>query len=299
MCLKKKTECYFTDDGRHMNTLRRQNKSLKEKLSEYEPFIRKLQQRPEEEAVELLRSLRRSKPIPAATSPSGSLTDDPLASPSDEIPPSPSTPGPGTLTPRGSSWHPALRLQVPSSYSAQEPGGLPIHSRGYWIEPGSPSSPTHPSSHVELFGNFSTTTGLGTAQFSEPIHLQQSHRIPIHFLQSSIVVENSPLSTVYTDYRDRVRQLIAGGAPLQNVMGSMEYINVDLYFEPPENYVFSANFWACETLKHFDEFEHAEKLGLVVLLTHLMRVSSRLLDLAVESQADSTVDHSSNGRDLR
>ena len=259
-----------------MNTLRRQNKSLKEKLSEYEPLIRKLQQRPEDEAVELLRNLRRSKPIPAATSPSGSLTDDPFASTSDEVPPSPSTPGPGSLTPRGNSWHPALRLQAPSSYPAPELGGRPpIPSRGYLRS--SPSSPIHPSSHIELFGNFSTTTGVAAAPFSEPIHLQQSHRVPIYFLQSSVVVENSPLSTVYTDYRDRVRQLIAGGAPLQNVMGSMDYIDVDLYFEPPENYVFSANFWACETLRHFDEFEHTEKLGLVVLLTHLMRVSPTTL----------------------
>ena len=53
----------------------------------------------------------------------------------------------------------------------------------------------------------------------------------------------------------------------------MDYINVDLLFRDrqPQDPL-SANFWACELSKSFEEFNHLVQLGNIALLTHFMRV---------------------------
>ena len=223
------------------------------------------------------------------------------ASPSDEGSGSPVAASPLTPSFRGSSWHPALRIHVGTS-SASETSRRPrsVSSSSLWKDPESPSLRNLPSPHVELFGNLTTPAGAFASALSDTLQSQQSHRIPIHFVQSSVVVEDSPLSRVYTDYRDAARQLIAGGTPLSHVIGDLDFINVELYFRSRRNDPFSANFWACEALKSFNEFDHLIKLGFVALLTHLMRVCDPVGCLAKQSCADvGTVDYSSNGRELR
>ena len=119
------------------------------------------------------------------------------------------------------------------------------------------------------------SSAIVTASYPESIQSQQmlNYRIPIHLVQPVVVVEDSPLSRVYTDYRDAARQLIASGAPLAEIVGPQDYVNVDLFYRdrrPTDP--FSANFWACETCKTFDEFDDPVKLGAVALLTYFMRV---------------------------
>ena len=164
---------------------------------------------------------------------------------------------------RGSSWHPALRISVKSP-----PASLlgPERSGELYATPG----------YVEVFGNLPFSSSIASAGYSESIQSQQmlNYRLPIHLVQPIVVIEDSPLSRVYTDYRDAARQLIASGAPLVDILGPQDYVNVDLYFrERQPNDPFSANFWACETFKTFDEFDGVVKLGVVALLTPFMRVS--------------------------
>jgi hypothetical protein len=144
---------------------------------------------------------------------------------------------------------------------------------GVWFDPENPAGRALPSPHVELFGNFTISGPNIPSGFLDMVQLQQSHRVPIHFVQSSVVLEDSPLSRVYTDFRDAARQLIAGGTPLTNILGSADYTNVDLFFRDRQSQdPFSASFWACEMLKSFEEMDDLVKLGTVALLTPFMRV---------------------------
>ena len=232
--------------------------------------------------MDVLRQLRGSRDLAERIQKVRTTVRDISASPSDEGPSSPVGTSPSTPSFRGSTWHPALRIHVASGSASEASGrSRSISSSSLWKDPESPSLRNLHSPHIELFGNFTTPASVSSSGFSETVQLQQSHKVPIHFVQSSVVVEDSPLSRVYTDYRDAARQLVAGGAPLPDVTGSLDFINVDLYFRTRQNDPFSANFWACEALKTFTEFDHLVKLGGVVLLTHLMRVChSRILTTA-------------------
>ena len=272
-CIEKGTECrYDTEDLRRIANLRSINQKLEEQLLEHKDILNRLQEGPYDEAEELLQQLRASKDHTEGIRRTSSAAWNTSTSSSEK---DATSPGGRPASPefRGNTWHPALRIHISSGSTLQlNPRPRSISSSSLWRDPDNPSPSNLPSSHVELFGNFTSATGLATSGFSDTVQLQQSHRIPIHFVQSSVVVEDSPLSRVYTDYRDAARQLLAGGAPLSEVMGSSDFVNVELYFRGRQDDPFSANFWACEALKSFNEFDHVVKLGQIVLLTHLMRV---------------------------
>lgn len=273
--MKKGTECRFdTDDLRRIANLRTLNQKLEERVTEYNDLVTRLQYGSDEDVAEILCKIRGSNDLAEQIQRVRAANRDPSASASEEARNSPRGNSPATESFRGSTWHPALRVPVASGPFSESSGrARSISGSSLWKDPESPSPRNLPSPHVELFGNFGPSGAVMASGVAETLQLQQSHRIPIYFVQSSVVIEDSPLSRVYTDYRDAARQLIAGGAPLEDIMGSPDYIDVDLYFRTRQNDNFSANFWACEALKSFNEFDHLVKLGSVALITHLMRVS--------------------------
>jgi hypothetical protein len=66
------------------------------------------------------------------------------------------------------------------------------------------------------------------ASINDP-YVQSSATIPKYLLQSRLVLENSPLSKVFTGFRDAARQMVATGTYPVDVIGGDNFI-VDLFF---------------------------------------------------------------------
>lgn len=119
-CQKKGTDCQFdTDDLRRITNLRNLNQRLSEKVTDYEKLVTRLQSGDEDDAVDVLRQLRRAKDFAEGIERLRKEVLDASGSPIDEDrsgfgSPSgfsrDSEPGAGSF--RGSTWHPALQIRI-------------------------------------------------------------------------------------------------------------------------------------------------------------------------------------------
>ena len=129
--------------------------------------------------------------------------------------------------------------------------------------------------YVEVFGNLPMSSAISANHYPRYVQTQQLSyfRLPVHLIQSLVIIENSPLARVYTDYRDAARQMLAEGTPSIEVTGP-NFTEVDLFFrdrEPRDFY--TASTWASELSKAFgsDGVSIYVQLAGLYLLTNLMK----------------------------
>ena len=125
-----------------------------------------------------------------------------------------------------------------------------------------------------MFGNLPLSSAVAANWFPRAIQERQikNYMIPVYLIQPLVVVENSTLSRVYTDYRDAARQQIANGTSVESIMGP-EFVCVDLFFrDRTPNDPYTVCSWACELVKPFTEHNDFVRLAGILLYTQYMRV---------------------------
>lgn len=104
--------------------------------------------------------------------------------------------------------------------------------------------------------------------------------LPLHNNEHEAV-----LGKAYLSFRDATLQMIADGMSARDVLGSPDYVNLDLFFRdrvPTDGH--SVDTFVCEILKSLANPDVYAKLATLVLLGPLMRVrSTRTLRLFVET----------------
>jgi hypothetical protein len=129
---------------------------------------------------------------------------------------------------------------------------------------------------LELFGDLRALDGSASRQCHLPLadfSLCSSTTIPVHLIQSRLVVENSPLSKVFTGFRDAARHMVATGTPGLDIINGTHVV-VDLLFRERQPIdAFTCFSWASELCRSFGEVNDFVRIGCVFLLTRLMRVS--------------------------
>ncbi|MCJ1311194.1 hypothetical protein MMC25_004865 [Agyrium rufum] len=125
--------------------------------------------------------------------------------------------------------------------------------------------------YVEVYGVPTAIEVVLRSNTPQPISQVTPQVIPLYLIQPRVQIENSPLSRVYTDFRDAARLLIQDGKPVSEILGP-PYVEVSLYFrDRTASDPYSANTWACEIMKSFGCFDQWFHLGSIVLLTKFMR----------------------------
>ena len=128
--------------------------------------------------------------------------------------------------------------------------------------------------YAEFFGNLPLSSTMMSNNFPAHIQAQQLSyfQLPVHLRQSLVIIDNSPLARVYTDYRDAARQMLANGTPSEEVLGP-DFTEVDLFFRKRRPSDFhTASTWACELSKTFIGLESIYvQLAGIFLLKSLMR----------------------------
>lgn len=132
------------------------------------------------------------------------------------------------------------------------------------------------TSHVvELFGDLRALGGSNSRQYHTSLGeftVQSAATVPAYLIQSRLVLEDSPLSKVFTGFRDAARQMIATGTPALDIIEGNDVV-VDLLFRertPIDDFTCSS--WACELCRSFGEVHDFVRIGWVFLLARLMRV---------------------------
>ncbi|KIW13954.1 hypothetical protein PV08_06735 [Exophiala spinifera] len=96
-------------------------------------------------------------------------------------------------------------------------------------------------------------------------------RIPRHLVLPLIIHDDSYMSRTYTHYLQGARQMLDGGVPMMDVLGSDDEISVDLFFRSrTKTDKFDCASWACEVTRSY-ETEVYTRLGSAYMLTLLMR----------------------------
>ncbi len=129
---------------------------------------------------------------------------------------------------------------------------------------------------LELFGDLRALDGSNSRRYHtslEEFTVQSAATIPVCLIQSRLVLEDSPLSNVFTGFRNAARQMIATGTPALDIIEGNGVV-VDLLFrERTPTDGFTCSSWACELYRTFEEANDIVRIGWVFLLTRLMRVS--------------------------
>ena len=136
---------------------------------------------------------------------------------------------------------------------------------------------------VELFGDLRSLPGSSSPQsrmFLPEVTAQSLATVPTYLLQSRLAHEDSPLSKVFTGFRDAARQMIATGTPPLDIINGSSVI-CDLYFRerfPSDGFTCSS--WASEVCRNvgLEEIDEFVRLGWLFLLARLMRVSGACVD---------------------
>lgn len=127
---------------------------------------------------------------------------------------------------------------------------------------------------LEMFGDLRALGGNNSRQYHtslEEFTVRSSATIPVYLVQSRLVLEDSPLSKVFTGFRDAARQMIATGTPALDIVNGSDAV-VDLFFrERWPSDAFTCSSWACELCRSFGEIDDIVRVGCVFLLTRLMR----------------------------
>ena len=151
---------------------------------------------------------------------------------------------------------------------------------------GSRESQTHSATHdtaqvqnmapvLEIFGDLRAFSGYNSRQYHtslEELTVLNSATIPVYLVQSRIVTEDSPLSKVFTGFRDAARHMIATGTPALDIVNGSDVV-LDLFLRerwPTDGFTCSS--WACELCRSFGDVDDTVRIACVFLLTRLMRV---------------------------
>lgn len=97
-------------------------------------------------------------------------------------------------------------------------------------------------------------------------------RLPLH------TFENEALGRAYLSFRDASLQMIADGASAIDILGSPDYVNLDLFFRerlPEDGH--SVSTFTCEIMKNLANPDIFAKLAAMCLLAPMMRVCHCLL----------------------
>ena len=89
---------------------------------------------------------------------------------------------------------------------------------------------------------------------SDQFQQQQALKLqdPLHSITPYAVPDQSPFSLLFDNFKNGVRDMLAQGTTLAQVLGPLDLV-ADLFFRPREpNDPFSASTWACE-LARLDE----------------------------------------------
>jgi len=127
---------------------------------------------------------------------------------------------------------------------------------------------------LEMFGDLRLLSESHSRQYHtslEEFTVRSSATIPMFLIQSRLAVEDSPLSKVFTGFRDAARQMVATGTPALDIVNRTDVV-VDLFFRdrwPTDGFTCSS--WACELCRTFGDLDDFVRVGCVFLLTRLMR----------------------------
>jgi hypothetical protein len=128
---------------------------------------------------------------------------------------------------------------------------------------------------LEMFGDLRALGGSNSRQYHtslEEFTVQSAATVPVYLIQSRLVIEDSPLSKVFTGFRDAARQMVATGTPVLDIVNGDDVV-VDLLFRDRTlNDGFTCSSWACELCRSFGEVHDFVRIGWAFLLTKLMRV---------------------------
>ena len=137
--------------------------------------------------------------------------------------------------------------------------------------------------YVEVFGNLPMSSAIAANWYPPEVQKRQiaNYTIPVYLIQPLILIENSTLSRVYTDYLVAARQQIADGFPVESIMGP-DFVCVDLFFRDrvPSD-AFDVSTWACELMKPFDDHNDFARLAGVLMNAYLMKVCTSCVSCRV------------------
>jgi hypothetical protein len=146
---------------------------------------------------------------------------------------------------------------------------------------------------VEIFGDLRELKGSNSRQYHtslEEYTMQSSTTTPLYLIQPRLVLEDSPLSRVYTGFRDAARYMIATGTPAMDITNGKDVV-VDMFFrERRPSDAFTCASWASELCRSFGDADEIPRLASVFLLTRLMRVCKSIMNFKRASSLYFAVD---------
>ncbi|KAG9949598.1 hypothetical protein KCU85_g4149, partial [Aureobasidium melanogenum] len=189
---------------------------------------------------------------------------------------------------RGSvSWShisPAQTGDGPTPRSAdnnrQSPRDVPMNETAM-ASLGTMSKSPHPhSGHANKglkadFGNLPFSSAIKANGYPAHIQHQQLQNLSTSAEYSMLPLhsfEQEALGRAYLSFRDATLQMIADGMPARDVLGSHDYVNLDLYFRerlPTDGH--SVSTFVCEIMKSLANPDMYAKLASIVLMAPLMR----------------------------
>jgi hypothetical protein len=108
--------------------------------------------------------------------------------------------------------------------------------------------------------------------------MQSSTTILLYLIQPRVVLEDSPLSRVYTCFRDATRHMIASGTPAIDIPNGKDVV-VDMFFqERRPSDAFTCASLACKLCRNFEDADEIPRLASVFLLTRLLRVCKSIMN---------------------
>lgn len=126
------------------------------------------------------------------------------------------------------------------------------------------------------FGNLPFSSAIKANGYPAHIQHQQLENLNTSAEYSMLPLhsfESEALGRAYLSFRDATLQMIADGMPARDVLGSPDYVNLDLYFRerlPTDGH--SVSTFVCEIMKSLANPDMYAKLATMVLLGPLMRV---------------------------
>ena len=132
---------------------------------------------------------------------------------------------------------------------------------------------------ISDFGNLPFSSAIKANGYPAHIQHQQLQNLSTSAEYSMLPLHSNEheavLGKAYLSFRDATLQMIADGTNARDVLGSPDYVNLDLFFRdrvPTDGH--SVDTFVCEILKSLANPDLYAKLATVVLLGPLMRVSS-------------------------
>ncbi|KAG9521309.1 hypothetical protein KCV07_g3673, partial [Aureobasidium melanogenum] len=125
------------------------------------------------------------------------------------------------------------------------------------------------------FGNLPFSSAIKANGYPAHIQHQQLQNLSTSAEYSMLPLhsfEQEALGRAYLSFRDATLQMIADGMPARDVLGSHDYVNLDLYFRerlPTDGH--SVSTFVCEIMKSLANPDMYAKLASMVLMAPLMR----------------------------